>query len=85
MTDLTKTVSQNNQNPKALDSSKEIENHKKAAAHHEEAAKNHLQAVKYHEAGDVEKATKSTVIANGHHQLAGEANREVLKNHATNI
>lgn len=84
MTDLTTPIAQNHSNPKTTDNSKGIENHKKAAKHHEEAAKNHLQAIKHHEAGEAEKATKSTVIANGHHHLAGEANREVLKHHALN-
>lgn len=62
---------------------KGIENHKKAAEHHEEAAKHHLDAAKHHEAGDHDKAAHSTIMAHGHHFLAGEHQKEDMKHHAS--
>jgi hypothetical protein len=64
------------------DELKGIEYHKTAAKHHEEAAKHHLDAAKHHEAGNHEKASSSTVKANGHHTLAHEAQKEDSKYHA---
>lgn len=64
---------------------KAIDNHKMAAKHLEEAAKHHLEAVKHHEAGNQEKASKSTITAHGHHVLATDAQREVSKHHALHI
>jgi len=55
---------------------KDIENHKKVAIHIEEAAK-------HHEAGNHEKAHHSTIKDHGHREHAVEAQREVLKHHAT--
>ena len=60
---------------------KGIENHKQAAIHHEAAAKCHHDAVKYHEAGNHEKAYKSSLIAYGHLVLAEELAKEDLKHH----
>jgi hypothetical protein len=61
---------------------KGIENHKTAAKHHEEAAKHHHEAAKHHDEGHHDKAAQSTVKANGHHTLAGEAQKEDVKHHA---
>jgi hypothetical protein len=63
---------------------KGIENHKQIAANLEAAAKKHLEAAKFHEAGEHEKAAKSTITAHGHMSLASEAQREDSKNHALN-
>ncbi len=59
-----------------------IENHKNAAKHHVEAAKHHLEAAKHHEDGNHDKAATSTIIAQGHHNLANEAQKKDLKSHA---
>jgi len=61
---------------------KTIENHKQAAAHHMEAAKHHLDAVKHYETGNHEKAAHSTVLAYGHHAIAGEFLNDDAKHHA---
>ncbi|MDI1354183.1 MAG: hypothetical protein PSX36_04665 [bacterium] len=63
------------------DNQKGIENHKKIATHLQEAAKYHLEAAKHHEAGEHDKAAKSTITAQGHHDLATEAQREDVKHH----
>jgi len=60
-----------------------IENHKKAATHLEEAAKHHHDAAKHHEAGNHEKAHHSTIKAHGHCEHAVEAQKEIIKHHAT--
>jgi hypothetical protein len=64
------------------DNQKDIENHKKIATHLEDAAKQHKEAAKHHESGDHDKAAKSTIIAQGHHDLANDAQKEDAKNHA---
>lgn len=61
---------------------KGIENHKTAAKHHQEAAKHHLDAAKHHEAGNHDKASDSTIKAQGHNCLANDAQREDVKHHA---
>ena len=61
-----------------------IEYHKKAAKNHEEAAKHHLDAARYLALGNNEKAFESTVKAHGHHSLANEAQKEVLRHYALN-
>jgi len=61
---------------------KGIKNHKRAAAHSEAAAKHHLEAAKHHASGDHQKAAQSTIIAQGFHHLAGEAQIEDIKHHA---
>jgi hypothetical protein len=61
---------------------KDIQNHKTAAKHHEEAAKHHLDAAKHHENGDHAKAAQSTVMAQGHHAIAHEHQKEDVKQHA---
>ncbi|MES2780941.1 MAG: hypothetical protein V4651_13700 [Bacteroidota bacterium] len=65
----------------ATENSKVIENHKTAAKHHEEASKHHVEAVKHHENGDTEKAAHSTVVAQGHSNIANKAQKNVLKHH----
>jgi hypothetical protein len=60
---------------------KGVENHKKAAAHHEAAAKHHHEAARHHEEGNHEKAYQSTLMAHGHHIMAGERQREDLRHH----
>ena len=60
-----------------------IKNHKKAATHLEEAAKLHLDAAKLHEAGSHDKAHECCIKANGHTTHACEAQKEILKQHAT--
>jgi predicted Zn-dependent protease len=64
------------------DNKKDIENHKKIATHLEEAAKQHKEAAKQHQAGEHDKAAKSTVIAQGHQTLAQEAHKDDAKYHA---
>ena len=64
---------------------KTIENHKQAAAHHIEAAKHHMDAAKHYEAGDYEKAAHSTVLASGHHAIAGEFLSDDAKHHAQTL
>ena len=61
---------------------KGVENHKIAAQHHEVAAKHHHEAAKHHEEGHHEKAAQSTIIANGHSDLAHQAQKEDAKKHA---
>ena len=61
-----------------------IDNHKKSAMNLEAAAKCHYEAIKHYEVGNTEKACLSTVQAQGHSTLAGEAQREVLKSHTIN-
>lgn len=61
---------------------KGIDNHKKAATHLEAAAKNHLSAAKHHEDGNHEKAAQSTVVAQGHVNLANKAQDRDAKQHA---
>ncbi len=63
---------------------KGIENHKNTAAHLKAAAKNHLEAARHHEAGNHLQAAQSTIIAQGHVQLASDAQREDVKQHAQN-
>jgi hypothetical protein len=62
---------------------KGIKYHERAAHHHEKAAKHHLDAARHYETGNHKKACESTVKALGHHCLAGEAQREDVKYHAT--
>jgi hypothetical protein len=64
---------------------KGIDNHKKAARHFEEAAKSHLEAAKHHENGNHGKAAKSTIEAHGHSNLANEAQKEDVKQHASKV
>jgi hypothetical protein len=64
-----------------LANQKRIENHKKAAIHHEAAARHHYEAAKQYESGSHEKAYRSTLVAQGHHIMAAEHQREVLKHH----
>ena len=64
---------------------KTIENHKQAAAHHIEAAKHHLDAAKYYEAANDEKAAHSTILAHGHHTIAGEFLSDDAKHHAQTL
>ena len=59
-----------------------IHNHQQAAIHHGAAAKHHLQAVKHYEAGLIDKAAHSAVLAHGHHLIAGEFLNDNAKYHA---
>ncbi len=77
------SISQPSSNKKA--NKKTIENHKKAAAHHIEAAKHHMEAAKHYEAGNKEKAAHSTVLAFGHHAIAGEFLSDDAKHHAQTL
>ena len=74
-TSLEKTVT-------PTDNKKGVENHKAIATHLEAAAKHHLDAAKHHEEEHHDKAAKSTVKAQGHLLLAGEALKEDAKQHA---
>lgn len=58
------------------------ENHRKTANHLTKAARFHEDAAKYHEIGNFEKASASTIIAQGHVCCATELQREDVKNHA---
>jgi len=64
---------------------KTIANHKQAAAHHIEAAKHHMDAAKHYESGNNEKAAHSTVLAYGHHAIAGEFLSDDAKHHAQTL
>lgn len=68
----------------SVENQKGIENHKVAAKHLTEAAKHHVDAAKHHEAGNHEKAARSTLYAHGHVTIAAEAQREDIKHHALN-
>lgn len=68
-----------NKNPVNI---KARENHQQAAAHHTEAAKHHLDAAKWYEAGNLEKASHSAMLAYGHHAIAGEFMSDDAKHHA---
>ncbi len=57
-------------------------NHHTAALHHEHAAKHHKEAAKSIENGEHEKASQSTLKANGHAVHAQEASKEIAKSHA---
>ena len=63
---------------------KGIENHKQAALHLEAAARFHRDAAKYHEAGNHEKAYKSSLIAYGHQSLANELGNQDIRHHTLN-
>jgi len=73
---------QTNENISQDANTKNIENHKQAAAHHIEAAKHHLEAAKNHEAGQHEKAAHNTILAYGHSAIAGEFLNDDAKHHA---
>jgi hypothetical protein len=62
-----------------------IENHKQAASHHTAAAMHHLEAAKYYEEGNREKAAHSSMIAFGHHAIAGEFLNDDAKHHAQEL
>jgi len=62
-----------------------IENHKSAAAHHEEAAKYHREAAKHYEEGNHEKAAYYSLLAHGHHAIAGEFLNDDAKHHAQSL
>jgi hypothetical protein len=62
-----------------------IDNHKKAAAHNMEAAKHHLEAAKSYESGNRKKAAHSTLLASGHHAIAGEFLSDDAKHHAQKL
>lgn len=63
---------------------KGADNHREIASHLEQAAKHHHDAAKHHEAGDADKAARSTVLAQGHHAHANDAMNEQVKSHAKN-
>jgi len=60
---------------------KNIECHKTASTHLEAASKHHMEAAKHHEKGEHEKAAQSTIVAQGHVQLAKKQQEEDLKHH----
>ena len=62
-----------------------IENQRQAAAHHAEAAKHSMDAVKHYESGDREKAAHSTLLAHGHHAIAGQFLNDDAKHHAQTL
>ena len=64
---------------------KTIENHQQAAAHHTEAAKHNLDAAKHYESGDHEKAAHSSLLAHGHHAIAGQFLNDDAKHHAQSL
>lgn len=64
------------------ENNKGVENHKKTAKHLQIAAKYHLEAADHHEKGNHDLAAKSTLIANGHANIAHETQKEDLKHHA---
>jgi hypothetical protein len=59
-----------------------LENHKQAAKHHMEAAKYHLEAMTHYKAGNYAQAAHSTLLAHGHHTIAGEFLTDDAKHHA---
>ena len=82
MTDIATPVKKEQSNGTAPDNKKGIENHKTAAKHHEAAAKSHHEAAKHHEEGNHDKAALSTIVAQGHSNLANDAQKEDAKLHA---
>ena len=62
-----------------------IEKNKLAAAHHIEAAKHHMDAAKHYEQGNYEKAAHSTLLAYGHHAIAGEFLNDNAKHHVQTL
>jgi hypothetical protein len=80
--ELTPGIPEKVQMPNA-EKTQTIANHKLAATHHNEAAKQHLEAAKHHEAGNHDKASVSSVKANGHAIHANDAHKEDAKLHAT--
>jgi hypothetical protein len=62
-----------------------IDCHIKAAAHSMEAAKHNLDAARYHEEGKHDKAAESTVLAYGHHAIAGDYLSDNAKHHAQKL
>lgn len=65
----------------SFESKKFMANHISAAKHHEAAAKFHIEAAKHYEAGNDEKAHKSSLMASGHSNEANTLNRDVAKLH----
>jgi hypothetical protein len=61
---------------------KTVDNHRQAAAHHTEAANHHLDAARHYEAGNDKKAAQSTLLAHGHHALAGDFLNDNARHHA---
>lgn len=82
MSTATTPLKKEESNGSSPEMKKGVENHKMAAMHHEEAAKNHHEAAKHHEDGNHDKAAQSTVIANGHSNIAHEAQKEDAKHHS---
>lgn len=72
----------NGQSPNQFEYKTTIENQRHAALHNGEAAKHHLQAAKYYEQGNREMAAHSSMIALGHHAIAGEFLNDDAKHHA---
>lgn len=64
---------------------KTIENHMQAAYHHLEAAKHHREAAKHYEGSHFEKGARSTLLALGHHAIAGEFLNDDAKHHAQTL
>ncbi|MDR3679713.1 MAG: hypothetical protein P4L41_07095 [Flavipsychrobacter sp.] len=62
-----------------------IDNHKQAAAHHIEAAKHHLEAAEQYAKGNHERAAHNSVLAYGHHTIAGEFISDDAKHHAQTL
>lgn len=72
--------------PKAApkkENQKGIENHLTLAKHLENAAKNHKEAAQHHEQGNHKKAAQSTIVAQGHLNLANKAQKKDTLQHAT--
>ena len=75
MSKATKAVKKDAPGTITADIKKGIEHHKTAAAHLTEAAKQHLLAVQHASDGNHDKASTSTLLAQGHTSLAREAQK----------
>lgn len=60
-------------------------NHKQAAEHHKAAAEYHMEAAKEYEAGNHEKGAYYSLLAHGHHMLAGQFISDDAKHHAQQL
>ena len=58
---------------------KQADCHKQASKHLQDASKHHDEAAKHHDKGDTAKAALSALKAQGHHELAKDHQKEILK------
>lgn len=76
------TINKTKTAPTAAENKKNVANHRKTSQHLKAASEYHLEAAKYHEEGNHEKASQSTIAAAGQLCLANDCYREDVKHHA---